>query len=273
MSTPCSSKFNTVIYQVNHRIMVSMRCLVDDTAHSMKSQLFAVTILVHLQNHIPLSLVAVKTPYEAWPGKKLCLMQLSVFRGLSFVQVLAENRLKLAYRATTGLYEEYWILAKQYFIYNPLAKSLHCSRDVIFKAGMQSTANNAANKSIFNENCFRDDIEEHNSTEKKLNEYLSEESMDVHPPLEPPKSKNKSRQLDAIEIWLGDALKLRATGSCQTCSVKGTLVLSVWLAFEDEVLECLVLIYPTSVITNDHQDGIDDSKSYNAQTESSVSKI
>jgi hypothetical protein len=64
----------------------------------------------------------------------------------------------------------YSISTKQYFVYDPLAKTLHRSRDVVFREGKRFTAPNAADEVILNEHFYRDVIEEPKPkpTEKQL---------------------------------------------------------------------------------------------------------
>jgi hypothetical protein len=47
---------------------------------------------------------------------------------------------------------------------------------------------------------------------------------------------------------------------------------SAQLALEDEEFEYMIPIYAAAAITDDHQDGIDDSTSYNAATESPLAE-
>jgi hypothetical protein len=66
-----------------------------------------------------------------------------VFECFAFVHIPQEKRKKLPYRATPSRFSGYTISTKQYFVYDPLAKTLHCSRDVIFREAMRYTAPNA----------------------------------------------------------------------------------------------------------------------------------
>ena len=84
----------------------------------------------------------------------------------------------------------------------------------------------------------------------------------------PPKPKKKSRQFAGLETSLGDAWKPPAEGSHRNRSGKDTLAESAQLALEDEEFEDMIPIYATAAISNDHEDGIDDIKSYKAATES-----
>jgi hypothetical protein len=114
-----------------------------------------------------------------------------VFGCLAFVHIPKEKQKELGYRATPGIFVEYGISTKQYFVHNLLARTLHRSRDVVFREGKRYTAPNAADKAILNEPFYRDVIEEPKSkpTEKQPSECQTKESLDDE---SPPKPKKKS---------------------------------------------------------------------------------
>ena len=68
-----------------------------------------------------------KTPYEAWHGRKPSLKHLREFGCLAFVHIAKEKRKKLDYRPTPGIFIGYSTSTKQYFEYDPLARTLHRS--------------------------------------------------------------------------------------------------------------------------------------------------
>ena len=113
---------------------------------------------VYLKNHTPTRSVVGKTPCEAWHGKKPFLKHLRVFGSLAFVHVPKEKRKKLDCRATPGIFVGYSMSTKQYHVYDTLAKTLHRSRDVVFREGKRYTAPNAADEAILNEHFYRDVI-------------------------------------------------------------------------------------------------------------------
>jgi hypothetical protein len=118
----------------------------------------------------------------------------------------------LDYRATPGIFVGYSISTMQYFIYDPLAKMLYRSRDVIFREGKWYTAQNAADEVILNEDLYRDVSKEPKPTGKQPTERQMEESLDDSPP-DPPKPKKTPRILAGRESSLGDAWKPPAEGS------------------------------------------------------------
>jgi len=194
-----------------------------------------------------------------------------VFRCLAFVHISKEKQKKLDYRATLGEFVGYSILTKQYFGYNPLAKTLHRSSDAVFREGKRYTAPNAADEALFNEDFYRDDIEEPKPIEKQPTKRQMEEPLGDDSPPDPPKPKTKkSQELAGLESSLGDASKLPAKGSHRDHT--GKLAESAQLARENEEFEDKIPIYDAVVITDGLEDGIDDPKSYKAATECLLAK-
>jgi len=162
-----------------------------------------------------------------------------------------------------------------------LARKLHRSRDVVFREGKRYTAPNAADEAILNEHFYRDVIVEPMPTKKQSetshsigkppngdgnSERHTEEPLDDDSPPDPPQLKKKSRELAGLETSLGEAWKPPAEGSRRNRA--GKLAESAELALEDEEFEYMIPIYAAAVISDDHEDGIDDPKSYKAATES-----
>jgi len=110
-------------------------------------------------------------------------------------------------------------------------------------------------------------MEEPKPTEKQPTERQTEESLDDDSPPEPPKPQKKPRELAGLETSLGEAWKPPAEGSRRNRA--GKLAESAQLALEDEEFKEMIPIYAAAAISNnhDHEDGIDDQKSYNAATE------
>jgi len=247
--------------------MERVRCMPDDAGLSKKYWAFAVSVAVYLKNRTPTRSVVGKTPYEAWHGRKPSLKHLRVFGCLAFVHVPKEKQKMLDDRATPGIFIRYSISTKQYFVYDPLARTLHRSRDVVFREGMRYTAPNAADEAILNEHFYRDVIEEpkpkpteNQPTGDGNSERQTEEPSDDDSPPDPPKPKKNSRELAGLESSLGDAWKPPAEGSHRNSA--GKLAESAQLALEDEEFEDMIPIHAAAAISNnhDHEDGIDDPK-------------
>jgi len=272
MTTPYTPQSNGVVERANRTIMERVRCMLDDAGLSKKYWAFAVSVAVYFKNRTPTRSVVSKTLYEAWhaSGRKPSLKHLRVFGCLAFAHVPKEKRKKLDFRATPGIFVGYSISIKQYFVYDLLAKTLYRSRDVVFREGKRYSALNAADKAILNDHCYRDVIEQPKPTEKQPTEHQTEEPLDDDSPPDPPKPKKKSRKLAGLESSLGDAWKPPAEGSHRNRA--GKVAVTAHLALEDEELEDMIPIYAAAAIYDDHEDGIDDPKSYKAATESPLAE-
>jgi hypothetical protein len=189
---------NGVVERANGTIMERVRCMMDDAGLSKKYWAFAVSVAVYLKNRTRTQSVVCKTPYEAWQGsrKKPSVKHLRVFGYLACVHVPKEKGKKLDYRATPSISVGYSISTTQYFVYDPLARTLHHSRDMVFREGTWYTAQNAAGETILNKHFYRDVIEDPKPSEKqptrdKCSERQTEEPLDDDSPPDPPKPKIK----------------------------------------------------------------------------------
>jgi hypothetical protein len=210
-------------------MMKCVYCTLDDAGLSKKYWEFAVSVAVYLENRTLTHSVVGKTPYEAWhgSGRKPSLKNLCVLGCLAFVQVPKEKRKKLDYGATPGIFVAYSISTKQYFVYDPLATTLHPTQNVVFREGKRYIAPNDADEAILYEPFYRDVIEEPKSKptpiEKQPTERQMEEPLDDDSPPDPPTPKKKSRDCAGFETALGDAWKPPAEGSRWNHSGKDTL--------------------------------------------------
>jgi hypothetical protein len=184
------------------------------------------------------------TPYEAWHGRKPSLKHLHVFGCLALVHVPIEKRKMQDYTATPSIFVGYSISTKQYFIYGPLARTLHRSRDVVFREGKRYTSLNAAGEAILNKHFYRDVLEEtkptgKQSTRDESSERQTEESL-ANSPLDPQRPKKISQELAGIESSLRDAWMPQAERSHRNCA--GKLAESAQLAIEDVEFEVMIPI-------------------------------
>jgi hypothetical protein len=89
-----------------------------------------------------------------------------------------------------------------------------------------------------------------------------QEPLDEDSPPDPHKPKKKSQELAGLETSLGEAWKLLAEGSRRNSACE--LAKSAQMVLEDEEFEDMIPIYAAAAISDDHEDGIDDPKSYKA---------
>lgn len=93
----------------------------------------AVNWTIYVLNWSPTLAVKNVTPKEAWSGSKPLVEHFRVFGGVAHVHVPDVRRTKLNAKSTTcvllGLSEE----SKAYILYDPVAKKIVISRDVVFE--------------------------------------------------------------------------------------------------------------------------------------------
>jgi len=247
--------------------------MLDNAGLLKKCRAFVVSQAVYRKNRTVTRLVVGKTPCKASHGRKPSLKDLRVFGCLAFVHVPKEKRKKLDSRGTLGIFAGYSISTNQYFVYDPLGKTLHRFRDVVCREGKRYTAPNAADKAIVNEHFYRDVNHKSKPTEKQptrddSSERQMEEPLENDPPPDPLYPTKKSADLAALETSLGDTRKPPAEGSHRNCAGKNQLAESAQLTLEDEEFEDIHPIYAAAPISDNQVDGIDDPSSYKAATES-----
>jgi hypothetical protein len=168
--------------------------MLDNAGLFKKYWAFSVSLAGYHKNRTLRRSVVAKTPYEAWHMRKPLLKRLRVYESLAFVNVPKEKRKMLDCRGHPDILVGYSISTKQYSIYDPLAKTLHCTQDVVFRERKRYTEPNAADEAILHEHLYRDVIEEPKPTEKQPTrdesfERKTEEPLDDDSPLHSQKPK------------------------------------------------------------------------------------
>jgi hypothetical protein len=95
----------------------------------------AVSTAVYLLNRAPTKSLQDRTPYEAWYNKKPKVHHLRTFGCVVYVKKVGPGISKLSDRSTKMVFIGYESGTKDYRVYDPVAKKLHISRDVIFEEG------------------------------------------------------------------------------------------------------------------------------------------
>jgi len=266
MTMPYTSQSNGVVELANCTILEGIWGMLDDAGLSIKYWPSADSVVVYCKNRTLMGSVVGKTPYLACHGRNPFLKPLHVIGCLAFHQFLKQKRNKLDFWDTPGIFVVYSISTKQSLVYDPLAKMLHHSWDLVFSEWKRYTAPYAADEAILNNHFYRDVIEEPKPTEKQSSERQTEESLDDELP---PKSNTmKSRRLAGHETSLGAVWKPPAEGSHWNHAWKDTLIESTPLALEDEAFQDMIPISAAAAISKNlnHEDGMDDPKSFAAAT-------
>jgi len=93
----------------------------------------AVSAAVYLLNRAPTKSLQGRTPYEAWHNRKPKVQHLCTFGCVAHVKKVGPGISKLSDRSTKMVFIGYEAGTKGYRVYDPVAKKLHISRDVVFE--------------------------------------------------------------------------------------------------------------------------------------------
>jgi hypothetical protein len=131
-TTPYTPQQNGVVERRNRTVVEMARCLLKSKGVPGEFWGEAVATAVHLLNRAPTRSLQGKTPYEAWYKKKPKVHYLRTFGCVAHVKKAGPGISKLSDRSTQMVFVGYESGTKGYRFYDPVAKKLHISRDVIF---------------------------------------------------------------------------------------------------------------------------------------------
>lgn len=97
----------------------------------------AVSTAVYILNRCPTKSVDGMTPFEAWHGKKPAVHHLRTFGCIVYVRNTTPHLKKLEDRGRKMIFIGYERGSKAYRAYDPIAKRVHVTRDVVFDEGAQ----------------------------------------------------------------------------------------------------------------------------------------
>ena len=132
-TTPYTPQQNGVVERRNRTVVEMARCLLKSKGVPGEFWGEAVTTAVYLLNRAPTKSLQGRTPYEAWYNKKPRVHHLRTFGCVVHVKQAGPGISKLSDRSTPMVFIGYEKGTKGYQVYDPLAKKLHISRDVIFE--------------------------------------------------------------------------------------------------------------------------------------------
>ena len=87
---------------------------------------------MYLLNRVPTKAVEGKTPFEVWYGKKPAVHHLKTFGCIVYVKNTAPHLKKLEDRGRKMIFVGYEKVSKAYRSYDPIAGTVHVTRNVIF---------------------------------------------------------------------------------------------------------------------------------------------
>jgi hypothetical protein len=118
---------------MNRTLMEKARCMLSGAGIGQEFWVEAVGTACYLVNRSPSSALGDKTPQEVWTSKEPSLTHLKVFGCDAYVHVPKENRSKLDKKAEKCIFIRYKDGLKGYKLWNPEAKKVVYSRDVVFR--------------------------------------------------------------------------------------------------------------------------------------------
>ena len=92
----------------------------------------AVRHAVHILNKLPTRSISAITPHEAWFHRKPSVEHLKVFRYTAYMKIPSAHTTKLDARSKLVVHLGREPGTKAYRLYDPVSRSIHISRDVIF---------------------------------------------------------------------------------------------------------------------------------------------
>ena len=133
LTTAYTLQQNGVAERKNRIVMNMVRSMLSDKNIHKTFWLEAMNWTIYVLNRCPTLAVKDVTPEEAWSGVKLSVDHFRVFGCIAHVYVPEERRTKLDNRSSTyvllGVSEE----SKGYRLFDPVAKRVVVSRNVIFE--------------------------------------------------------------------------------------------------------------------------------------------
>ena len=93
----------------------------------------AVNIVVYILNRSVTKVMDGKTPHEAYSGKKPSVAHLKVFGSECFMHIPDEERTKLEPKSCKCIFLGYDMESKAYRLYDPEARKVWLSRDMVFQ--------------------------------------------------------------------------------------------------------------------------------------------
>jgi hypothetical protein len=118
---------------MNKTLMERARSMLSGAGLGQEFWAEAVDTACYLVNKSPSSALEDKTPQEVWTGKKPSLSHLRVFGCDAYVHVPKEKRTKLDSKSEKCIFIGYKDGLKGYELWNPVARKVVYSRDVVFR--------------------------------------------------------------------------------------------------------------------------------------------
>ena len=132
-SVPRTPEQNGVAERLNRTILECSRSILHSSNLYTEMWTEATSCAVYILNCVySKSAPAKKTPYELWTGRKPSLAHLRIFGSNVFVHVPKEERSKFEPKSIKCIHVGYSETQKAFRVFDPVARKVRVSRDVIF---------------------------------------------------------------------------------------------------------------------------------------------
>lgn len=133
LTTPHTPQQNGVVERRNRTVMEMARCMLKGKGLPNQFWAEAVNTAVYILNRSYTKALDGKTPHEAYSGKKPSVSHFKVFGSECYMHVPDQERNKLQPKSTRCIFLGYGEDKKAYKLYDPVAKKIMASRDVVFQ--------------------------------------------------------------------------------------------------------------------------------------------
>ncbi|UYV67996.1 hypothetical protein LAZ67_5002745, partial [Cordylochernes scorpioides] len=132
LTAPYTPEQNGIAERDNRTIVESARCLLHGRKMPLELWAEAVNTAVYLLNRCTTKVLGNSTPYEIWYKRKPSILHLKTFGCNAYVHIPKDNRKKLDKKSIRTFFVGYTETNKNYRMWDPIARKIIISRDVIF---------------------------------------------------------------------------------------------------------------------------------------------
>lgn len=132
LTAPYSPQQNGVVERRNQSVVGTARSMLK--AKHLPGMFWgeAITTAVYILNRVSSKSVGGKTPYELWNGCTPAVHHLRTFGCVAHVKITTPHAKKLDDRSRPMIFVGYEPGSKAYRVYDPMARRVHVSRDIVF---------------------------------------------------------------------------------------------------------------------------------------------
>ncbi|UYV73120.1 hypothetical protein LAZ67_10001878, partial [Cordylochernes scorpioides] len=132
LTAPYTPEQNGISERDNRTIVESARCLLHGRKMPLELWAEAVNTAVYFLNRCTTKVLGNSTPYEIWYKRKPSILHLKTFGCNAYVHIPKDNRKKLDKKSIRTFFVGYTETNKNYRMWDPIARKIIISRDVIF---------------------------------------------------------------------------------------------------------------------------------------------